>query len=103
LRGQRRETGEPKAQRIVKEELEAAHWQDSDLQARPKGHPEKVKLACRLRKETTMSLNGIAQRLPMGTWTYVSNLLARQKGPVLQPMLPLAASRALAICRLRAS
>jgi len=29
----------------------------------------------RLRQETTMSLKWIAQRLQMGSWTYISNLL----------------------------
>ena len=40
-----------------------------------KGDPVKVKLAQRLRRETTMSLKWIARRLQMGSWTYVSNLL----------------------------
>jgi hypothetical protein len=35
----------------------------------------KVLVARRLRQETTMSLKWIAQRLQMGSWTYVSNLL----------------------------
>ena len=35
----------------------------------------KVALAKRLRQETTMSLKWIAQRLQMGSWTYVANLL----------------------------
>jgi hypothetical protein len=35
-------------------------------------------LACRIREETTMSLKWIAQRLHMGSWTYVSNLLNEQ-------------------------
>jgi len=35
----------------------------------------KVELARRLRKETTMSYNWIAQRLRMGSWTFVSNLI----------------------------
>jgi len=47
-------------------------------------------MARRLRQETTMSLKWIAQRLQMGSWTYVSNLLHER--PVTgrgQPMLPL--------------
>jgi len=40
-----------------------------------KGHAVKVTLARRLRAETMMTLKWIAQRLSMGTWTYVSNLL----------------------------
>ena len=38
-----------------------------------------LKIALRLRQETTMSLKWIAQRLKMGTWTYVSNLLVLQR------------------------
>ena len=45
------------------------------MRARRKGHRAKVMLARRLRQETTMSLKWIAQRLQMGSWTYVSNLL----------------------------
>ena len=36
----------------------------------------KIALAKQLRKETTMPLKWIASKLHMGTWTYVSNLLA---------------------------
>jgi hypothetical protein len=42
------------------------------------GNQEKVKLAARLRRETTLSLKWIAQRLPMGSWTCVSNLLKEE-------------------------
>jgi hypothetical protein len=37
--------------------------------------PQKVRIAARLRKETTVTLKWIAQRLHMGTWTHVSNRL----------------------------
>jgi hypothetical protein len=40
-----------------------------------KGDKQKVIMARRLRQETTMSLKWIAQRLQMGSWTYVFNLL----------------------------
>ncbi len=50
-------------------------WSEEELRGRPKGQPGKVGLARRLRQETIMSLSWIAQRLEMGTWTYVSNLL----------------------------
>jgi hypothetical protein len=53
------------------------------LRARRKGHRAKVMLARRLRQETTMSLKWIAQRLQMGSWTCVSNLLNEQ--PQTQP------------------
>jgi len=50
-------------------------WAEDALLARRKGHGAKVRLARRLRQETTMSLKWIAQRLHMSSWTYVSNLL----------------------------
>jgi hypothetical protein len=71
----RHETGLQKAERIVKEEIERLGWDEDELGARRKGHWAKVLLARRLRQETTMSLKWIAQRLHMGSWTYVSNLL----------------------------
>jgi hypothetical protein len=40
-----------------------------------KGDEGKVKAARRLRQETPVSLKRIAQRLHMGSWTHVSNLL----------------------------
>ena len=41
--------------------------------------PSAVLLARRLRQETTMSLKWIAERLQMGSWTYVSNLLRQNR------------------------
>ena len=72
---ERQETSEQKAQRIVTEETKRLRWEESDLQTRRKGDPQKVILARRLREETTMTLKWIAQRLRMGSWTYVFNLL----------------------------
>ena len=64
-------------------EIERLGWEEEQLRAHRKGHPSKVKLARRLRQETTMSLKWIAARLQMGTWTYVSNLL--NEPPETQP------------------
>jgi hypothetical protein len=50
-------------------------WTERDFELRSKGHHQKVASAKRLRQESTMSLKWIAQRLHMGSWTYVSNLL----------------------------
>jgi hypothetical protein len=71
----RHETQENKAERIVQEELKRIGWGRVDLASRAKGAHEKVALAARLRQETTMTLQWIATRLKMGTWTHVSNLL----------------------------
>jgi REP element-mobilizing transposase RayT len=78
---ERQETGEQQAQQIVREEMKRLGWTEDDLPRRRKGDAGKVVVARRLREETTMSLKWIAQRLHMGSWTYVSNLLrARQLG-----------------------
>jgi hypothetical protein len=42
---------------------------------RRKGDPAKLALARRLREETTMTLEWIAQRLSMGTKTHLAHLL----------------------------
>jgi REP element-mobilizing transposase RayT len=71
----RNETSEERAQRIVIEELKNLKWDEEDLAKRRKGDNGKVRIARRLRQETTMSLVWIATRLKMGTWSNVSNLL----------------------------
>jgi putative transposase len=76
---ERQESGEEKAERIVAEELKRHRWTESTLTLRRKGDPEKVKMAARLRRETIMTLKWIAQRLHMGSWTHVSNCLAKAK------------------------
>ena len=88
---QRQETGLQKAERMVREEIERLGWDEDQLRAHRKGHRAKVLLARRLRQETTMSLKWIAQRLQMGTWTYVSNLLNEppETQPQAQEVLPL--------------
>ena len=55
--------------------LSTLGWEESDLQTRRKGDEQPIILARRLRQETTMSLEWIPQRLRMGSWTYVFNLL----------------------------
>jgi REP element-mobilizing transposase RayT len=70
-----RESAEQKAQRIIREELQKLGWWDSDLPRRRKGDPKKLKMALRLRRETTMTLSWIAQRLHMGTKTHLSHLI----------------------------
>jgi len=75
----RRESGEEKAGRIVREELRRRGWKEQDLPGGRKGDNVKVALARRWRQETTMSLKWIARRLHMGSWTCVSNLLQEQR------------------------
>jgi len=70
-----RESAEDKANRIIAEELKRSGWKEADLTTNRKGDPVKVKTALRLRKETTMSLGWIAQRLAMGARTHLVHLL----------------------------
>jgi REP element-mobilizing transposase RayT len=71
------QSAEAKAERIVGEELNKLGWDGEDLQARSKGDGRKLSIAARLRRETTMTLAWIAQRLNMGTPGHVSCLLCR--------------------------
>jgi len=69
------ESAEEKARGIVAEEMRRLGWREADLEGLRKGDRRKVKIARRLRQETTMTLKWIADRLKMGTWTHVSNRL----------------------------
>jgi len=70
-----RESGEQKARRLIREELKKLGWREEDLGKRPKADREKVRMALRLRRESTMTLGWIAGALRMGTKTYLSYLL----------------------------
>jgi putative transposase len=67
---------------IAQEELKALGWGAQDLQGRRKSDPQKVRIAARLRRETTMTLEWIADRLRMGAATQVACLLHRQQKKV---------------------
>jgi putative transposase len=69
------ESAEAKAEGIVGEELRKRQWDEKTLTARRKGDTEKVVMAGRLRRETTMTLAWIAERLRMGTKTHLAHLL----------------------------
>jgi putative transposase len=77
---ERHETAETEAERMVAEELRRRSWDRAELERRRKGDREKVKIADRLRGETTMTLNWIAQRLNMGSSGYVANCLRLRNG-----------------------
>jgi hypothetical protein len=76
---ERIDTAEVKAEQIIQMELKEIGWTEKDLRERNKSAPEKVRIAARLRAETTLSLKRVAQRLNMGRWTSVSKLLCRAK------------------------
>jgi REP element-mobilizing transposase RayT len=69
------ESAEEKAKRLIVEELKRRRWRESELSRRRKGDPEKIKIALRLRQETTMTLAWIAETLRMGTRMHLSHLL----------------------------
>ena len=61
------------------EGLKTLGWDEKELALRRKGDEGKVKLARRLRAQTTMTLAWIAQRLCMGSWTYTANLIYEKR------------------------
>jgi hypothetical protein len=60
------QTAKLKAERLISEELRRLGWQESDLQSRPKNHPDKLAIAARVRRETTLPIKAIAQRIQLG-------------------------------------
>ena len=74
---EKRETDEQKAERLVQEELRKRQWTEQDLEKRRKTDAIKVKMAARLRANTVMTLDWIAQRLQMGCRHTVANCLKR--------------------------
>ena len=78
--GQRQESSEEKARRILAEELRSLGWRPGEMEKRLKADPDKVRIARRLRGETTVTLKWIADELSMGAWTYLSNNLSRTAG-----------------------
>jgi hypothetical protein len=74
-----RQSAQAKAERIVQEELGRVGRSLADLQGHRKGDGRKVRIAARLRRETTMTLAWIAERLRMGAPGHVACLLYRSK------------------------
>jgi putative transposase len=72
---ERQEMSAAKAERITAEELQRRKWNEADLTNRRKGDGEKLAIARRLRRETTMTLAWIARRLQMGSGGYLANCL----------------------------
>jgi REP-associated tyrosine transposase len=76
---ERQETTEARAEAIIGEELKRRRWTEEDLKRRAKGDAHKVAMAARLRAETAVTVNWIAQRLRMGAPGYVHHLLYRRR------------------------
>jgi len=73
------ETAQKKAERILAEELRCRGWDAQRLDRLRKADPEKLKIAARLRAETTMTLKWITEHLSMGAPGYVSDCLRTAK------------------------
>jgi hypothetical protein len=69
------ESAMAKAERVVREELAKRKWAEKALAIRRKGDAQKVDIAERLRRETTVTMGWIAKRLTMGTPTHLAHLL----------------------------
>lgn len=76
---ERREADEAWARRLLMEELKRKGWVARDLAQRRKGDASKVRMARRLRAETTMTLDWIAKELNMGVAGSLANLLRKKK------------------------
>jgi hypothetical protein len=63
----RQGSAQAKAEGIVAEELKRLGWKEADLKSRRKNDPDKLELAARLRRETTLTIKTIAARVSLGT------------------------------------
>ena len=82
----KRESAAAQAERIIREELRRLRWTERDLEERAKSDPAKLALAARVRRETTLTLRWIAERLHLGSWKSCAAKLHRwrkkhEKGP----------------------
>jgi hypothetical protein len=75
------------SKRLVREALADLRMTPGQLRSLPANARAKVDLARRLRRETTMSLKWLAQKLGISSWKYLSNLLARAAPNPAQPEL----------------
>ncbi len=74
-----RESAEAKAERLIAEAGRSEGLTRERLQRWRKGHPAKVRLALKLRTQTTVTIGWIAERLQMGTRAHLAHLLSRAK------------------------
>jgi REP element-mobilizing transposase RayT len=70
-----RESGEAKAERLIEEALRLEGLRAEHLASWRKGHPFKLKLAMKLREQTTVTVAWIAERLAMGSRGHLMHLL----------------------------
>jgi len=77
---ERLESAELKAASLVAEELKRRGWEVAEWERRRKGDEEKIKVAQRLRRETTMTWGWIATQLHMGAPAYAAQCTRRARG-----------------------
>lgn len=73
----RLETAQAKAERILAQELGRLGWSEEDLASRAKNDPDKLAIAVRLRRETTLSIKAIASCVHLGTYNTANARLHR--------------------------
>ena len=73
----RLETAQAKAERLVAEELRRLGWSGEDLVRRPKNDPDKLAIAVRLRRESTLTIKAITARVHLGTYNTANARLHR--------------------------
>lgn len=71
-----RASAEQQAEKVIERSLRTLGWQETELTQRAKTDPEKVFIAREIRKETTLPLTWIAERLQMGSRNTLRNALA---------------------------
>jgi REP element-mobilizing transposase RayT len=71
------ESATAKAERIIGVELRRLRWKEGTLAKRAKGDAAKLAIAARLRRETTLTLPWIAERLHLGSWKSLNATLHR--------------------------
>jgi hypothetical protein len=76
---ERAASAEEWAEAVVREELHRGRLAEGDLGKLAKGARRKVGMAMRLRKETTVGMGWIAERLRMGSRQYVTQLLYQER------------------------
>ena len=73
------ESGKAKAERLIAQALRTDEVTEQQVASWRKGHPFKVRLAARLRAETTVTVSWIAHGLAMGTRGHLAHLLYRNQ------------------------
>ena len=77
--GEKWESAEAHAEFVLQEELRRLGWGREELKRHRKGDESKARIAKRLRAETTMSREWIANRLCMGSVSMVAHCIQREK------------------------